>query len=85
MLEWTQDVRGDQLTAIDDRVTHLGLPTLSRMRSAAHRRFAEILARGRIRTDDEAGFIEARLSDVGDTGPSTVDRDLAERLMAYRH
>jgi len=85
LLEWSQDVGGEQLYELDSRLSSAGLPTLSAMRSAAHRRFADLLCRERIKSGDDARFLEARLSDVGPTGPSAAEREIANRLLlAYR-
>jgi hypothetical protein len=66
---------------LDERLKSLNLPSLTTMRSREHKRFREILSRGRIRGEDERRFVEGRLSDVGPTGPSAAERALANALL----
>jgi hypothetical protein len=81
LVEGTLGLSEVEVREIDDRLASRDLPTLSSMRDSEGREFRKILLRGRIRDEDEARFVEARLSDMGPTGPSDSERALANALL----
>lgn len=80
LLEWTQDLAGDDLLSLDRALAAQTLPTLSLMRSRQDAEFGAILRRGTITTDDEYRMVHARLSDVA-SPLSESDRMLGEKLL----
>ena len=81
LVEMTLPLSEVEVRELDSRLASRNLPTLSAMRDSEGQQFRKILLRGRIRGEDEYRFVEARLSDVGLTGPSDAERDLANRLL----
>ena len=80
LLEWTQDLAGNDLLSLDQALAAQTLPTLSLMRSRQDADLAAVLRRGRITTDEEYRLVHARLADVAST-LSESDRLLGERLL----
>jgi len=80
LVEWTQDLAGDDLVAIDERLAKGGSPTLSLMRRRQDREFGALLSTGKITTDDEWRLVEARMSDTENPLPDR-DRALANRML----
>jgi len=80
VLEWNQDLDGEDLTALDEHLANRGLPTFTLVRRRQDREFANVLARGTIASDDEWRLLNARLSDLD--GPlSENDQALANRML----
>jgi hypothetical protein len=63
MVEWSRDLDDDDLAKLDVALSAAGAPTLTQMRDKRYRTLAKILARGRIRTDDEYRLVEGLLAD----------------------
>ena len=80
LVEWMQDVSGEELSVLDGQLSEEGLPTLSLMRDRKDRVFGTILSQGNITSDDEYRIIAARLSDMGKPLPES-DRALANRII----
>jgi hypothetical protein len=81
LLEWTQDLSGQDLVTLDQSLAAESLPTLTLMRSREHVRFTAILKRGRIDDDEEFQLVSARLADTA-SSLSDSDRALADSLLA---
>jgi hypothetical protein len=80
-LEWSQDIRGEQLSDLDGSLGAAGLPTLSLMRAKEDAALARILVRGRILTEEEFQLVNARVADTAST-LEPGDRRLAEHLVS---
>jgi len=81
LVESMQGLSPVEVRELDQHLSSRDLPTLLAMRSSENRRFQGILARGQVSTEDEYRFVEARLSEVGPTGPSPSERAIANRLL----
>jgi len=81
LVEMTLPLSEVEVRELDSRLASQNLPTLSAMRDSEGRQFRKILLRGYIRDEDEYRFVEARLSNVGLTGPSDAERDIAKHLL----
>jgi hypothetical protein len=81
LLEWTQDLAGNDLLSIDQALAAQTLPTLSLMRSRQDADLAAVLRRASITTDEEYRLVHARLADVASSLPES-DRALGEKLLA---
>jgi len=81
LVEGARGLSEVEVRELDKRLAARDFPTLSAMRDSEGREFQEILLRGRIRDEVEVRFVEARLSDVGPTGPSDSERALANGLL----
>jgi hypothetical protein len=81
LLEWTQDLAGNELFVLDQSLAAQALPTLSLMRSREDAQLAAILQSGFIASEDEYRLVSSRLADTA--GPlSDADRALANQLVA---
>lgn len=81
LLEWTQDLSGQDLVTLDQSLAVENLPTLTLMRTREDAGFTTILKRGRIADDDEFRLVNARLADTA-LSLSDADRALADSLLA---
>ena len=81
LLEWTQDLAGNELFVLDQSLAAQTLPTLSLMRSREDAQLTAILQRGFIANEDEYRLLTSRLAD---TAGSLLDADraLANQLLA---
>ena len=64
LMEWMQDVSGQDLLDLDRSLAREGLPTLSLMRSREDARLAKILQRGHIASEEEHMRVSSRLADT---------------------
>jgi len=81
LVEWSQDLHGPQLAALDAALAAASLPTLSLVRSKENAELAAILKRGTIADEVECRLVTARLADTA-SNLSQVDRALADQLLA---
>jgi len=81
LVEWSQDLHGPQLDALDAALAAASLPTLSLVRSKENAELAAILKRGTIADEDECRLVIARLADSA-SNLSQADRALADQLLA---
>lgn len=82
LLEATRHVDPGFVQRVDARFAAAGLPTLSWMRREVWKTIPKVLARGRIRTEEEYYLLIERLNDVSDTdGLSAEERDLISRMV----
>ena len=82
MVEMCEDLRIDQVEALDERLAWEGLPTLSLMRDSRHRSFLNVLSRGRIESDEEFRLINSYVSDVDSPHLSEEARAKANALLS---
>lgn len=64
MVEWSRDLEGEAVANLDAALSAAGAPTLTQMRDKRYRAFAKIIARGRIRNDDEYRLVEGLLAET---------------------
>jgi hypothetical protein len=64
MVEWSRDLEGEALVQIDADLLEVHAPTLTQMRDKRYRAFSRILARGRIRSEDEYRLVEGLLAET---------------------
>jgi hypothetical protein len=81
LIDWSSDLKGSELEILDQKLRQRGCPALSVMRSKENRRFLEILARGKVRSEAELQLVTARLADVGPMGPSQREREKGNELL----
>lgn len=82
LLEWARSLAPTDVATVDSLLAGRDLPTLSRMLSVEDIRFRGIIARGKVRNDDEYRLLDARLGDMTPNGPTTLEREMAGRLLA---
>jgi hypothetical protein len=80
LVEWTQYIAGDELSALNECLANNGLPTLTLMRRRQDRKLGALISSGEITSDDDYRLLEARLSDMGDPLPES-DRAIANRML----
>jgi hypothetical protein len=80
-VELSQDLAGEQLVSLDSELASKGLPTLSAMRNATYRRALAVLARGRVRTEEEWHMLNAFVVNDADGVLSPTERKDADRLI----
>ena len=72
--------------AVDSELGSKGLPTLSAMRHATYRKALGVLARGRVRTEEEWHLLNGFVVDEGDGVLSAKERADMDRLLnEFRH
>ena len=76
-----EDIKGDDLAALEQRFAAAGAPSLAAMRSRRVVDIFRILTRAKIRSDDEWRLLNAVASDVADGILDDANRPLAERLL----
>lgn len=68
MVEATQDVNGEELRRIDNKLNELNLPTLTNMRQKGFSKFMQILSRNKIKNEEEwyllRSYLESNELDV---------------------
>lgn len=82
MLEMSRHVPAEWVEAADAFLAGRGAVSLSMMRRRIWRLVPRILARGRIRSEEEYCILIERLNDVDDPALTAADRSLGERLLA---
>jgi hypothetical protein len=83
LLEVTRDLAPDFVRSVDERFAAAGLPTLSEIRREVWKTIPKVLARGRIRSEEEYYLLVERLNDVsGGDGLSPEDRERVGRMVA---
>jgi hypothetical protein len=82
VVEMSQDLDGVALVAFEQRLANAGAPALYTMRIRRVRSLYQILARGRIQSDEEYRLVSAVVSDTADRLLDNSSRRLAETLMA---
>ena len=81
VVEMFQDIKGDDLAALEQRFAVAGAPSLAAMRSRRVVDIFRILNRAEIRSDDEWRLLNAVVSDVEDRILDNTSRALAGRLL----
>ena len=81
LLEWTQDLAGNELLVLDRSLAAQALPTLSLMRTREDAHFIAVLQRGLIANEEEYNLVSSRLIDTA-SSLSDADRTLADQLLA---
>jgi hypothetical protein len=81
-LEMTREWPPAEVAVADQHLRGRGITTLSEMRARIWRQVPRILARGRIRTDEEYYLLIERLNDVDATALSAEERARASELVA---
>lgn len=80
-VEMSQDLAGEQLARLDSELASKGLPTLSAMRNATYRKALAVLARGRVRTEEEWHLLNAFVVNAADGVLSPTELKNADRLI----
>jgi hypothetical protein len=80
-VEWCQDLAGERLVSLDSELASKGLPTLSAMRNSTYRKALVVLARGRVRTEEEWHLLNAFVVNGADGVLSPTERENADRLI----
>ena len=78
-----EEMKFDEVRALDLILARRGLPTLSEMRDRRYQELLRILSRGRIVSADEARLVNSLVSDVDSTVVSRQSRVAAEQLLAH--
>ena len=81
VVEMYQDIKGDELAALERRFAAAGAPSLAAMRSRRVVDIFRILERAEIRSDDEWRLLNAVVSDVADRILDEPGRAVASRLL----
>jgi hypothetical protein len=81
VVEMCQDIAGEELARLDSELASKGLPTMSAMRNATYRKALAVLARGRVRTEEEWHVLNGFVVNQGDGVLSPTERQDADRLM----
>ncbi|HEV3049665.1 MAG TPA: hypothetical protein VGX50_05115 [Longimicrobium sp.] len=82
LLEASRDFGRDLVMHVDARFATTGLPTLSQMRQEVWKTIPKVIARGRIRTEEEYSLLIERLNDVsGEDGLSAEEREQISRMV----
>ena len=80
-VEMCQDVAGEELARLDSELASKGLPTMSAMRNATYRKALAVLARGRVRTEEEWHVLRGFVANLDDAVLSPAERKDADRLV----
>lgn len=81
LLEWTQDIKDENLTEINGMLAIKNLPTLSLMRNKKLKTFSSILSRGHIDKNEEYQLVESYMNDISNEEITSSDRELANKLL----
>jgi hypothetical protein len=81
MVEWCQDVGGEDLVRLDTQLKTAQIPTLTAMRDRNYRRALQILARNAIRNEHEWHVLNGFVANVEDRVLSSMERAQAARLL----
>ena len=76
-----EDIKGDDLAALEQRFAAAGAPSLAAMRSRRVVDIFRILTRAKIRSDDEWRLLNAVVSDTADRILDESNRAVAQRLL----